>query len=116
MMFRTEQTLEIEQRIKGNGYAEYLAMLRIKAQEKREEERNGRQRARADRGEWFRPMPEKVDLGPGIKVLPTLPWMRYIHTCPRCGCHAVSKIGGSLTEGWESVLCKNCDYGWDVHL
>ena len=116
MMFRTKDALEIEQRIKGSGYAEYVDMLRIKAQEKGEVERRKRQRARADKGEWFRPVPEETELGPGIKVLPTLPWMRYIHTCPKCGCHTVSKLGGDSIEGWESVMCTNCKNMWEVYL
>lgn len=115
-MFRTKDVLEIEQRIKGKGRAEYLDMLKAKGKEEQENGRRIIQRSRAERGEWFRPVPEETDLGPDIKVLPTLPWMRFVHSCPKCGCHAVSKVGGSMSDGWESVVCANCSHGWEVYL
>jgi len=67
---------------------------------------------RADNGEWFRPIPEKIDLGPGVKILPTLPWMRYRYTCPKCNCHAVTKLGDRGLLAGELVMCSNCEYTW----
>jgi len=113
MEFRTEEALKNKQRIKGVGHAEYLDMLRIKAQEKEEIERNEKLISRADRGEWFRPMPKKLKIGAGIRVIPHLPWMKYQYTCPKCRCHAISKPGISdCLEGWQLVICANCQHTW----
>ncbi len=69
----------------------------------------------AEEGDWFRPMPKKLDYGHGIKVIPHLPWMRYQYTCQKCKCHVVSTPGISdAIEGWELVVCRNCGYAWKV--
>ena len=42
-----------------------------------------------------------------ITVLPTMPEYRYLHTCPKCGCHVASHLrlpGGSCLK-----LCPNCE-------
>lgn len=69
MIFRTEEEVENERKIRGIRDPEYLNMLRTKVQEKREEERSKRHMTDADSGEWFRPMPKKVeDPGSAVRV------------------------------------------------
>jgi len=41
-----------------------------------------------------------------ITVIPTLPEYRYIHTCDRCGCHAVSSL--LFAGGTPLRFCANC--------
>lgn len=80
-----------------------------------DERKKRKQIIAAEEGEWFRPMPKKSDYGHGVRVIPTLSWMRYQYTCQKCKCHVVSTPGISdAIEGWELVVCGNCGYAWKV--
>jgi len=49
-----------------------------------------------------------------IRVLPTLPEMQYVFTCPSCGCHAfIGMAVGGDSSYWERVsICARCLKGW----
>lgn len=44
-----------------------------------------------------------------ITVIPIMPEYRYLHTCDKCGCHAVSRL--LLAGGTTLRFCASCGEG-----
>ena len=41
------------------------------------------------------------------------PTFRYVHTCPRCGCHCVSYMATTTWAPHEFLkICSNCMHGY----